>query len=113
MTVTGKPVLITCASCGQKYSVDIGGYHRCSDVVLSRNKELYDIKDFYRWRKYPEEKPEKDGIYFCFNKVDSYKYTERMRYENGKWLEEEYDDFQGSEQEPPTMWTNLPPLEDK
>jgi hypothetical protein len=84
------------------------------EIVAEKLKELAALKDFYRWRKYPEEKPEKDGVYFCFSKeYSSYRPTERMRYENGKWLEEEYDDFRGLKRPSPTMWTNLPTLEDK
>ena len=33
-----------------------------------------------RWRKYPEEKPDKGGLYFCAMKKDDYKWVEQCFY---------------------------------
>jgi hypothetical protein len=70
------------------------------------------IKDFYRWRKYPEEKPERiEKEYLCtvYSQRSVLKYVvfpEGWLYwdsENGSW-ETSID---------PDLWTNLPPIEDK
>lgn len=42
-----------------------------------------------RWRKYPEEKPDKGGLYFCAMKKDDYKWVEQCFYnkESGVWTD--------------------------
>lgn len=41
------------------------------------------------WRKYPEEKPDKDGLYFCAMKKDDYKWVEQCLYnkESDVWTD--------------------------
>jgi hypothetical protein len=88
MNATGKPVLITCASCGQKYTTDA---------------------HFYRWRKYPEEKPEKRGVYQI--RCDLHKGYSLV----GTWLGY-WRVFDGKEWRTDikvTHFTNLTPIEDK
>lgn len=42
-----------------------------------------------RWRKYPEEKPDKGGSYFCAMKKDDYKWVEQCLYnkESDVWTD--------------------------
>lgn len=41
------------------------------------------------WRKYPEEKPDKDGLYFCAMKKNDYKWVEQCLYnkESDVWTD--------------------------
>ena len=42
-----------------------------------------------RWRKYPEKKPDKGGLYFCAMKKDDYKWVEQCLYnkESDVWTD--------------------------
>ena len=42
-----------------------------------------------RWRKYPEEKPDKGGLYFCAMKTNDHKWVEQCLYnkENDVWTD--------------------------
>jgi hypothetical protein len=58
------------------------------------------LKDFYRWRKYPEEKPENGGRYYMVCEDDDW---DTCMFIGNKW------DTSLNVQ----RWTNLPPIEDK
>lgn len=46
-------------------------------------------ESFTRWRKYPEEKPDKGGLYFCAMKKNDYKWVEQCLYnkESDVWTD--------------------------
>jgi hypothetical protein len=72
-------------------------------------KELLDLKDFYRWRKYPEEKPVERGVYQI--RCDLHKGYSLV----GNWLGY-WRVFDGKEWRMDievTHFTNLTPVEDK
>lgn len=65
-----------------------------ADELVNLFKRLQEEKEaknesFIKWRKYPEEKPDKGGIYFCAMKKDDYKWVEQCLYnkESDVWTD--------------------------
>lgn len=59
--------------------------------LFKRLKEEKEAKNesLIRWRKYPEEKPDKNGLYFCAIKKNDYKWVEQCLYnkESDVWTD--------------------------
>jgi hypothetical protein len=84
-----------------------------ADVHLTV-QDIADLKEFYRWRKYPEEKPKEPGVYMSIIDIRGYTEFDRVEWDGEKWSEDEVNDWIGVEVKNVVMWTNLPPLpEDK
>ena len=56
---------------------------------LQKEEKEEKNESLIRWRKYPEEKPDKDGLYFCAMKKDDYKWVEQCLYnkESDVWTD--------------------------
>ena len=60
-------------------------------ILQAEEKEEKEVKNdsLIRWRKYPEKKPDKGGLYFCAMKKDDYKCVEQCLYnkESDVWTD--------------------------
>jgi len=72
-------------------------------VVSLIEKELHDLKEFYRWRKYPDEVPTEEKKYLVITSI--YLNHPRKNIEDLSWSDIHKNMWDGCVH----YWTNIPP----